>query len=383
VYKGQILFPQLIEAGHIKSTFGTPIVFNRNDAKLKRICVNGTLYGLNKVLVPPMFEKVTAPMYCDPKYDLILDMMNNSSFVSTLITDQVKFKVFYPSNQMILTNTTLEGKIISFLNPTPKKYGTQQIQIEGDAGPEAMKVTQKKVFAGNHIATQLLSSKGDEAIYRTLNQFNYLYVKGDKVYSSALFNAGNAGKVPTFTKIEGDWTNGDAYSLSGATASALVPESNQFKNIVTTPSCPADYAYFKEIIGSSGVDKTSPAYSFMQGERFIVLIPVGTAIYAGWLSGKIPFTPADKVANYLKPYFINVSASNLLDYPFPGAGVQGTLVSFGKKANGQPATFTLIDTGTELKIRDGKGKEVKVTSYFPRIYADGAAYLIDGLLDIE
>jgi uncharacterized surface protein with fasciclin (FAS1) repeats len=383
VYRGQVLFPEIIEKGQIKSTYGTPIIFDRNSAKMKHMCVNGTLYGLDKVLVPPMFEKVTSPMFCDPKYNMILDMMNNSSFVNTLISDQVKFKVFYPSNDMILTNTTLEGKAISFLNPTPTKYGTQQVQIEGDTGPEAMKLSQKKSFAGNHIATQLLSSRNDEAIYRTINSFNYLYVKGDKVYSTSLFNTGDENIAPTFTKIPGDWTNGDAYQLSGETASALVPESNQFKNIITSTSAPADYAYFKEIIGSSGLDKALPPYSFMQGERFIVLIPKESAIYDGWLSGKIPFSPANKVADFLKGYFINVSSSNLLDYPFAGAGVQGTLVSFAKKANGEMATYTLIDSGSELIIRDGKGKEVKVISYFPRIYADGAAYLIDGLLDIE
>lgn len=387
VYKGQVLFPEIIEKGLIKSTFGTPIVFNRNDANLKRICVNGTLYGLNKVLVPPMFEKVTSPMFCNPNYNMILDMMSSASYINTLITDQVKFKVFYPTNQMIMTNTTLEGRAITFLNPTPMKYGTQQVQIEGDNGPEAMKVSQKKSLAGNHIATGLLSSKGDEAIYRTINSFNYLYVKGDKVYSSAIFNTGDANKAPTFTKINGDWTNGDAYQLSGETASALVPESNQFKNIITTPAAPADFSYFKELIGASGKEflgsTALPPFNFMQGERFIVLIPSNAAILAGFSSGKIPFSPEEKVAAFLKTYFINVGSSNLLDYPFAGTNMGGTLVSFAKKTNGQKATFTLINAGGELKIRDGKGKEVKVLSYFPRIYADGAAYLIDGLLDIE
>ena len=383
VYRGPVLFPETIEKGQIKSTFGTPIVFDRNSAKTKRMCVNGTLYGLDKVLVPPMFDKVTSPMFCDPKYNLILDMMANASFVSTLITYQVKFKVFYPSDDMILANTSLEGRAISFLNPTPKKYGTQQVQIEGDNGPEAMKLSQKKSLAGNHIATQMLSSRNDEAIYRTINPFNYIYTKGDKVYSTALFNIGDANKAPTFTKINGDWTNGDAYALSGATASALVPESNQFKNIITSTACPPDYAYFKEIIGSSGIDKSLPPYNFMQGERFIVLIPKESAIFNGWMTGKIPFSPAEKVASYVKAYFINVNASNLLDYPFAGSGTQGTLVSFAKKSNGQQATYTLIDSNGELKIKDGKGNVVNVISYFPRIYADGAAYLIDGLLDIE
>ena len=385
VYSGDPLFPETIEKGQIKSTQGTTIQFNRSTAKLKSMCVNGTLYGLDHVMVPPVFTKVTSPMFCDSVYSIILDMMVNSSIVSTLTTsDQVKFNVFYPNNKMITTNSTLEGKKIQYMNTNKKKYGAQELDIEGDAVPfVAMQVSQKKSFAGGHIATQVISTKDDQTIYRTINAFNYLYSKGNKIYSSAIFNTGDVNKAPTFTKIDGDWTNGNAYSLSGSTASALVPESNQFKNVITSLQCPTDYTYFKAVISSSGMSATSPPYSFMQGARFIVLIPTSAAILAGYKAAQIPTTPADKVVNFLKPYFIDVNASNLTDYPFPGEGVQGKLVSFGVKSNGQPATFTLVDTGTGLQIIDAKGNIANVLSYFPRIYADGAAYLIDRLLVVE
>ena len=86
----------------------------------------------------------------------------------------------------------------------------------------------------------------------------------------------------------------------------------------------------------------------------------------------------------MKSYFINVDASGLLDYPFPGANVQGELTTFGKKASdGTTAKFTLVDRGNELVIVDGKGNEAKITNYFPRIYADGAVYTIDKGLSVE
>ncbi|MDD3077826.1 MAG: fasciclin domain-containing protein [Paludibacter sp.] len=381
---GDILLPETIENGNVESTFGTQIQFNRDEAKVKKMCVNGVLYGLDHVLIPPMFEKVTAPMFCDPEYNIILDMMMYSSYMNTLMTDQMQFKVFYPNDYMIEKNTTLEGKMIQYINTNSKLYGAQELQIEGDDGMETMKTAQKKTFAGSHIATELISSRdnGNESVYRTINSFNYLYVKGNKVYSSALYNANDDNKTPTFTKI-GSWSNGEAYALSGDVASALVPESNQFKNVLTSVACPADFNYFKEAVASSAMDKTSPPYSFLQGERFIVLIPKNDAIYAGWMDGTIPFSPAESVVSYLKRYFVNVNGSNLVDYPFAGAGVQGTLVTFAKKTNGETVTYTLIDEGTDLYIQDGKGNKVKILSYFPNIYADGAAYLIDGLLDVE
>jgi uncharacterized surface protein with fasciclin (FAS1) repeats len=377
------LFPATIERGLLTSEYGTQITFNRADAKLRKICVNGLLYGLDHVIAPPMFEKVTAPMFCDPKYNIMLDMMDASNYVTTLISDQVSFKVFYPSDDMIQKNTTLEGRMILYLNSNPKKYGAQELQIEGDLGMVAMGFNQKKTFSGSHVAVKQMSSRnGNEYIYKTLSDYNYLYVKGNRVYSSALFNANDDNKTPTFTKI-GDWSNGSAYALNGDLASALVPEPNQFKNILTSIACPADFSYFKEAVSSAAMDKSTPPYSFLQGERFIVLIPKNDAIYAGWMNGKIPFTPTDKVVEYLKRYFVNVNASNLLDYPFAGAGVQGTITTFGKTSTGLPVQFTIIDDGTDLYIKDAKGNKVKVLSYFPRIYADGAAYLIDGLLEVE
>ncbi len=380
VYSNTILFPQQIESDTVKSTYRTPIEFDRSAVQKKSICVNGSIYGLNQVVVPPMFQKVTSPMYCDPKYNLILDMMKNASYIPTLISDATQFRVFYPSNSMIQSYTNLDGKSMNYINTNTLKYGAQELQIDGDNGPVAMSVNQKKTFAGAHIATDLISSKGTEAVYRTLQPYNYIYTKGNKVYSSALYNLGVDSKVPTFTKIEGAWDNGEAYALNGETASALVPESNQFKSLTTT-TAPTDLKTFIAYMTAAGFTSATPPYSFLQGERFIVLIPPAASLLAGY--NALPSKTTEKVSAFLKPYFINVSASNLLDYPFPGAKVQGQLASFGKKSDGTTASFTLVDRGTELVIIDAKGNEAKVLNYFPNIYADGAVYMIDKLLAVE
>lgn len=382
-YAGTILFPDQIAAGTLKTSFGNNIQFEKETVKYRSICVNGSMYGLNQVLIPAMFQKVTSPMYCNPKYNIFLDMMKNSALVPTLITDAANFRIFYPEDNMITLNTNLEGRAIQYQNTNSKKYGAQEVQIDGDLGFTAMSRTQKKTFAGAHVATELLTSRGDEAIYRTMNPYNYIYVKGNKVYSSALYNLRVDEKVPTFTKINGDWNNGEAYELSGETASALVPEYNQFKAMITSTASPVEFTYFKLIIQAAGMDKTSPPFSFLQGERFIAFIPKDDAIIAGMLNGIVPTLPASTVTSYLMRYYVNVGASNLLDYPFSGAGIQGEISTFARTPLGAVVKFTLVDRDGQLYIRDGKGNEVKVLNYFPYIYADGAAYLIDGLLELE
>jgi hypothetical protein len=245
-------------------------------------------------------------------------------------------------------------------------------------GMETMKATQKKILSGNHIVIKTMSSRDDEAVYRTISSYNYIYTKGDKVYSSASYNSGAA--VPTFRKIN-SWSNGTAYALEGD-ASALVPESSQFKDVVTSAvACPADFSAFNKLITTSGLAKTVPSFNFLQGNRFMALIPIQKVVDSN--SGKIPWASATKLVDYLKYYFVDVNASGLLDYPFPGAGVKGELTTFKKLSNGNMAKLTLIDTGSGLQIKDAKGNVVNVISYFPRIYSDGVAYLIDGLLDVE
>ena len=37
----------------------------------------------------------------------------------------------------------------------------------------------------------------------------------------------------------------------------------------------------------------------------------------------------------------------------------------------------------KVTLKDSKGNVANVVSYFPKMYADGAAYLIDGILSVE
>jgi len=376
VNSGEVLFPETIEAGKIVTSWHTPIIFDTKSTKLRQMCVNGTLYGLDHVIVPPMFEKVTAPMYCNPEYNIFLNMA--SYYTDVLLSDQNQFKVFYPTNNMIVNHTTYAGSSISYVNTNPKKYGSQEILVEGLNGSETMKETPKRILSGNHIAIKTMSTRDDEAVYKTISPYNYIYVKGNKIYSSAAYNSG--ADAPTFSKIN-SWSNGTGYALQGE-ASALLPEFSQFKDVVTsTISCPTEFNGFSKLIGTSGLAKTVPAFNFLQGNRFIVLIPTQNALDKAAAAGKIPATA--KLADFLKYYFVDVNTSNLLDYPFPGADIKGELTTFRYLSNGQSAKLTLIDTGSGLKIKDVKGNIVNVVSYFPKIYSDGAAYLIDGLLEVE
>jgi len=59
-------------------------------------------------------------------------------------------------------------------------------------------------------------------------------------------------------------------------------------------------------------------------------------------------------------------------------------VTYKIKSDGsyEPCNLTYKSTAAGITI-SGKTKTVNVTDFFPHIYEDGAAYMIDGLLDVE
>ncbi|MFA9392141.1 MAG: fasciclin domain-containing protein [Prolixibacteraceae bacterium] len=378
VYEGDVVFPEEIEDGKITSKYGNVIQFNTNDVSVREICANGTLYGLNALTVPKMFEGITAPAFQNPAYRMFLHMMDQSQMVQPLMSDNVDFLFFLPSDKILENNTTLFGRRLLYQNVNPNKYGEQHIMIEGDDEPWIpLKTSLMEGVVKNHVATKLMAEVGDFKIYKTLNSFQYLLVENDeKVYSSYIFN--NYKDQPEPFALNSERYNGKVYDLKGENEIALIQDYNLFKEQVSKNPLP-DEEYFKQMVGTAQFNTTFPPFSFMQGERFIALVPPNQVVLDNFQ--QIPLKPAE-MAEYLKYYFVKVSASSLSDYPFPGAGIQGELETFKRTEDGF-AKLTLVDQGDHLEIIDGKGKVVKITGVFPRIFNDGASYSIDNLLEFE
>lgn len=376
VYEGNVVFPEEIVKGKITTSFGNKIEFDPQNTNLKKMCVNGTLYGLNALMVPRMFESVTAPAFQNPDYTVFLQMLNDADLVLPLMSQDITSNLFIPSDKLILDNTTLFGNALFYQNTNPNKYGDQDILIESTDGKSSMSYSQKSYFARNHIGTALLTEVGNLKIYKTMNSYQYLLVEdNNKIYSTNIYN--NYNDRPADLKKIYSAYNGTTYEISGSEAMALLPDENLFKDQITKMPETSPFYYFRLLVETSGLHLTSPSFSFLQGERFIAFIPTSSAILSGF--SQIPSDPKE-MAQYLKYYFVNTNESSLGDYPFPGAGIQGQATTF-YQSNGRNAKLTIIDNGSQLQVKDEKGNVVNVVGVFPSIYGDGAAYLIDGLLD--
>ncbi len=378
VVEGDIRFPEEIEKGKVISRFGNSIRFNTQDVTLKKICTNGTLYGLNKLTVPKMFESVTAPVFQNPQYRIFLHMMDQANMIQPLMSEDLQFLLFMPADRMLEDNTTLDGRMMLYQNTNPNKFGEQMMMIEGADQPWIeMRVSSMEGLVKNHIANRLMTAVGNKKVYKTLNSFQYLLVEDDeRVFSSHIFN--NYPDKPVSFRLNSQRYNGKAYDLEGETAMALVQDYSLFKEQISK-NPPPGMEYFKEMVGAAQFNTSSPPFNFLQGERFIVFVPTNDAIYNNF--SKIPLVP-DLLARFMKYYFVSVNESALSEYPFPGTGGQAELTTF-RTGTGGKSKLTLIDTGEKLRVRDAKGNTVDVLGIYPRIYNDGAAYIIDGILEPE
>ena len=379
VYEGDIVFPEEIEKGKITSKYGNVIQFNTADVSLKKICANGTLYGLNALTIPKMFEGITAPAFQNPAYRMFLHMMDQSQMVQPLMSENVNFNIFLPADNIIEGNTSIEGHRMDYRNYNPNKFGEQSIMIEGD-GDEPwvyMKTSLMESVVKNHIVTKLMATVGNKKIYKTMNSYQYLLVEDDnKVFSSSIFN--NYPDKPQSFMLNAQTYNGTAYDLTGIDEIALIQDYSLFKEQISK-NPPPEYEYFKQMVGTAQFNTTIPPFNFMQGERFIALVPDNDVIVKYF--SEIPLDPKE-MAKYLKYYFVKVGGSSLSDYPFPGAGIEGDLVTFKPTDNGF-AKLKLVDKGDKLQIIDGKGNVINIVGEFPRIYNDGAVYKIDRLLEVQ
>lgn len=364
-----------------------------------KVCSNGLLGGMEgNVIMPEAFETPIAPALCDKKYNMFALIADWGVLIDKFKAEYQKtFNVFFPSDEM-LKRSEFNGDYIQYLKGNPYIINNEQVQVANSSDGTLGKVTysQAMSIAGAHITDNIMSERSEnEVVYSTYNDFEYLYKKDGKLYSSATWNAkalGNAVSVPEIELIK-QYPMGNAYALVGDnTTTALLPDQGNFKDRITQDKGMVDYAGFTLYLNMTSVGKGDQAFSFVQGNRFIVFISSQAAVLDDMRGNKrfpMAGTGLPEARDmYVKSMFIDVSASGMMDYPFPTLGKASTkvLTTFGtKQINGkkEKITVTLVNGADgSMKLRDSKGNEANIISYFPYIYADGAAYVIDGVLDL-
>lgn len=377
---GSVLFPQEIREGRYVTEQGTPIIFDPDqDVSVKKMCTNGAYYGMNKVLVPGVFNSVVGPAFQDPEYRMFLHMVAYADLSSVLSSDAVDYTMFIPSDSAMIASGYYDLPM-QYYDPDPTTFGDESIQLLdgtwGDMGTNAM-----ENYVNSHIGIERLSNVNGTDVYKSRIAYSYIYAKGNTVASNIMYNEDSpfAGMRP----IPGDWTNGIAYDVD----TAILSEQKVFKLMIgSADEVPAleNYKEFAHLLESAGLLPLNNPLDFLL-DKYMVFVPSNEAILNA-PDGTIPTDPAE-LAAYLKYYFVNVPASQLSDYVFPGAGIQGTFETYQdyNPTDTIPiANVTVIDNGSNLTLTNSIGSQTAtVTSELPKVYGDCAVYVIDKLIQPE
>lgn len=96
-----IIFPKHINEG-LYNIWGYPYDFDlESNVEHKEICGNGAFYGINKVLVPAIFESVVRPAFQTPRYRTFSYLLARSGLLPTLANKERELTLFILSDETL------------------------------------------------------------------------------------------------------------------------------------------------------------------------------------------------------------------------------------------------------------------------------------------
>lgn len=380
VNQGSIVFPEEIAQGRLQTALGTPIIFDpETDVAFSQVCTNGGYYGLNRVLVPDMFNSVTGPLFRNPEYQMFLHMTAVTGLSLTLSSSAVNYTVFLPKDTAMVS-TGYYDLPIQYKDPNPLIFGDESIQVL-DGNWRDMSSGEMTTYVNSHVATEQLTTVGEITVFKSRNSYSYLYAKTDAIASNRMYNEETGFSSIQF--IDGNWINGFCYNVD----TAILREDKAFKYELSsadeTPHLKA-YEEFSKLLTRAGLLSIDAPLDFIL-DNYMLFVPSNEAILNA-PAGTIP-EEEQELAEYLKYYFVSVAENNLSDYAFSGAGIQGTYTTFQNKDVSDtipPSPITLIDNGSSLSLSNVTGSQsASVISELPKVYGDCAVYVIDALIQPE
>ncbi|MDP4278323.1 MAG: fasciclin, partial [Bacteroidota bacterium] len=390
------VFPEAIANKKVKTQFGTTININPDDVTLRKVCANGMLYGMDKMVAPAIFTSVAGPAFKYIDYRNFMYALDGSNLLLALASEDTHFITLMPKTEQF----TKENMRLASLTTgnVLQKYSDDAGTYVNLSSDEMASIVNMHISNG---ATALAGS--GTQVLETNTAFNYWYIHDGKITTNVLFNqllnpdyTGNP--FVKFSEIKnGDeaWSNGKSYAYDYEGLFKTAQSDGLEYALAICKDARYPYYLFSQLLQKAGLVNENQLTNLMDGTRFIVFIPTNNAIKtnlssipgstglsvtaSGTLSGTLTSTNKTKLANWLRSHFITSDLNTFTGYPYPGAGIKGTFDTYGNYK------LTIIDGGADapLSVEFNQNKSVPVVStyyYLPFAYQDGCFHLIDGIL---
>lgn len=397
-YGGSVAFPEEIRNGKIVNASGVPYNFNPDEVTDRKMCVNGSFYGLDKIDAPVLFGSVSGATIHDKNYINFLYVLNGSESLSTYGNQDAKFTLLVPTNDAFsyhedhfqLTSYP-SGNVLEYTDP-------ETGDIAGVPASVCQRLAQIHTSFGQ--VTTLKTSGTQVVVAQT--PYNYWFVKDGKVtcskyFNNILLNPSYDPFVP-FTEVTNNgtaWTNGKVYAYQADQTNGMFDAdidgiTSLQKTIAIANDPAAPYYIFAKLIKEAGMVK-GEVIDGLSG-RVVMFIPSNEVLIKALQEKKIPGATAITVSGNelsgtaedpiaLKAYLSNyiMVGSALTTCPYPGSAMKsGEYLNY----NGQMLEYT--DNGTSLSVKLANGTTNCAVDgkwwYFPFCYNDGCFHMITGLL---
>lgn len=424
VYSGSVVFPEEIATGKVVNNSGMPYGFNPWQVSYKKMCSNGSLYGLDEIEAPVLFGAVTGPAFSSKKYLDFLYTLQYSGILNSYASSKTEYTLLVPPNEVF--EASVNG--YEFVE---EESGNSLVMLndEGELATVPASVAKRIVDTHTVLGEAVsLNTAGGTQVVPVKAAFNFWFIKDGKITCSNYFNqvldmdaADRESVFVPFKEITNEgkaWSNGKAYTYESDGKNGLFEyEENTLGDRglqahLAQSGGTSPYFRFSQLLKRAGVVNGN-TLTFLSS-RAAVFIPTNEVIEQALKDKKIPgvetlaleditnkevqITHNDTLA--LKYYMMNyfMDAATLTTCPYPGSAVRS-----GEYKTVHNGNLVYTDKGTSISVslrstyefdheengqiilreKEVNGTECPVDGtywYFPFSYSDGCFHLINSLL---
>lgn len=424
VYSGSVVFPEEIATGKVVNNSGMPYGFNPWQVSYKKMCSNGSLYGLDEIEAPVLFGAVTGPAFSSKKYLDFLYTLQYSGILNSYASSKTEYTLLVPPNEVF--EASVNG--YEFVE---EESGNSLVMLNDDGELATVPASVAKRIVDTHTVlgeAVSLNTAGGTQVVPVKAAFNFWFIKDGKITCSNYFNqvldmdaADRESVFVPFKEITNEgkaWSNGKAYTYESDGKNGLFEyEENTLGDRglqahLAQSGGTSPYFRFSQLLKRAGVVNGN-TLTFLSS-RAAVFIPTNEVIEQALKDKKIPgvetlaleditnkevqITHNDTLA--LKYYMMNyfMDAATLTTCPYPGSAVRS-----GEYKTVHNGNLVYTDKGTSISVslrstyefdheengqiilreKEVNGTECPVDGtywYFPFSYSDGCFHLINSLL---
>jgi uncharacterized surface protein with fasciclin (FAS1) repeats len=332
------------------------------DIQYSIMASNGPFCGLNKYLLPKIFESVAEPIMGDKDYEWFADMLVFYLVDKLLNEENLVFTLFAPSNE------ALRAAGYTF------RTGIGGYGLYNDASPlTPVSPRVARDIVNTHLVFgEMQEEDFEEGTFIEASQNTYIGITAEGIYAGGDLTPSSVGSPEPVS------SKGVVYRIDRMMVS---PHLSIFE-IISNPSAFQQYQKFYQLCYESGLiilDENSLPSSLDNlsvGTSYSCFIPTNEAIEEGQASGLIPSDP-DSLQQFVRYHF-----------------VEGVVFDDGKKSG--VFNTTRIDEGSgylfntieilnqkyDLRLRDQAGNIRSVVTA-NHMAEDGAIHQIDSYLLFE